>query len=375
MFLKKFTVAVLSGLMLVSLSACGKGPEGVAAKVNDVEIPMEDFYKSYAIRRNQYVANAGGDESVLEGPIDPTGKQSKLTVDQYLKDITIKDLTETEIIKQDAAANNIKVEDSEIQKILDQYKAQLGGDEQFKAYLDSLGIPLDYLKEVLKNQTLVGKYTQEKYKNIKVTDDDVKKYYDEHKDDFFKAKASHILVDDLKKANEIKKEIDKGAKFEEMAKKESKDTGSATNGGDLGEFTNGQMVQSFNDAIKKMEKGEISDPIKSDFGFHIIKLKEKKPRTFDEVKDEIKSKLTQEKYEKAIKEVVSKAKVKKYVKAEDEIKIPDEFKNYGKVKQDATKENSQASEGANKETNAQEKNAEKNQNKGNNKASQEKKSK
>ena len=135
-----------------------------------------------------------------------------------------------------------------------------------------------------------------------------------------------------------KKEIDKGAKFEEMAKKESKDTGSATKGGDLGEFTNGQMVQSFNDAIKKMEKGEISDPIKSDFGFHIIKLKEKKPRTFDEVKDEIKSKLTQEKYEKAIKEVVSKAKVKKYVKAEDEIKIPDEFKNYGKVKQDATKE-------------------------------------
>lgn len=359
MFLKKFTVAVLSGLMLVSLSACGKGPEGVAAKVNDVEIPMEDFYKSYAIRRNQYVANAGGDQSVLEGPIDPTGKQSKLTVDQYLKDITIKDLTETEIIKQDAAANNIKVEDSEIQKILDQYKAQLGGDEQFKAYLDSLGIPLDYLKEVLKNQTLVGKYTQEKYKNIKVTDDDVKKYYDEHKDDFFKAKASHILVDDLKKANEIKNEIDKGAKFEEMAKKESKDTGSATNGGDLGEFTNGQMVQSFNDAIKKMEKGEISDPIKSDFGFHIIKLKERKPRTFDEVKDEIKSKLTQEKYEKAIKEVVSKAKVKKYVKAEDEIKIPDEFKNYGKVKQDATKENSQASEGANKETNAQEKNAEK----------------
>ena len=200
MFLKKFTAVVLSGLMLVSLSACGKGPEGVAAKVNDVEISMEDFYKSYAIRRNQYVANAGGDQSVLEGPIDPTGKKSKLTVDQYLKDITIKDLTETEIIKQDAAANNIKVEDSEIQKILDQYKAQLGGDEQFKAYLDSLGIPLDYLKEVLKNQTLVGKYTQEKYKNIKVTDDDVKKYYDEHKDDFFKAKASHILVDDLKKS-------------------------------------------------------------------------------------------------------------------------------------------------------------------------------
>ena len=112
-----------------------------------------------------------------------------------------------------------------------------------------------------------------------------------------------------------KKKLIKAQNLKKWQKKESKDTGSATNGGDLGEFTNGQMVQSFNDAIKKMEKGEISDPIKSDFGFHIIKLKERKPRTFDEVKDEIKSKLTQEKYEKAIKEVVSKAKVKKICKS------------------------------------------------------------
>lgn len=332
MFLKKLSAIALSGLMLVGLTACGKGPEGVAAKVNDVEIPMEDFYKSYAVRRNQYIANAGGDESVLEGLIDPTGKKSKLTIDQYLKQMAVQDLTETEVLKQDAAANNIKVDDSEINKIIDQYKEQLGGEEPFKAYLESMGIPLDYLKEVLKNQTLVGKYTQEKYKNIKVTDDEVKKYYDSNKDDFFKAKASHILVDDLKRANEIKKEIDKGGDFAEFAKKESKDTASAKNGGDLGEFTNGQMVASFNDAIKKIKEGEISDPIKTDYGFHIIKLTEKKPRTFDEVKEEIKSQLTQEKYEKEIKEVIDKAKINKYIKPEDKIEIPKEFLDYGKVK-------------------------------------------
>ena len=71
------------------------------------------------------------------------------------------------------------------------------------------------------------------------------------------------------------------------------------------------MVQSFNDAIKKMEKGEISDPIKSDFGFHIIKLKERKPRTFDEVKDEIKKTLTEDKYMESIEAITKKAKVEK----------------------------------------------------------------
>lgn len=358
MFFKKVGTLVLAGTLLLNLSGCAKGPEGVAASVNKVDVQMEDFYKSYAVRRNQYISQSGGDEKVLENLVDPTGKQSKLTIDQYLKQVAIKDLTETEALKQDALANDIKVEDKEIDEIIDNYKAQLGGEEGLKAYLDSMGIPLDYLKEVIYNQTLIGKYTQDKFNKVKVTDDEVKKYYDDNKDTFFKAKASHILVKDLKKANLLRKDIKKGKDFAEVAKLESEDTGSARNGGELGEFTNGQMVESFDKAIRDLKEGEISEPIQSNYGFHIIKLEKKSARTFDEVKEELKNKLTQEKYQKEIKDVIDKAKIKTYVDPKKDLELPDEYKNYGKVKTDTANTEEAANESANKEANASAKNGE-----------------
>jgi peptidyl-prolyl cis-trans isomerase C len=106
--------------------------------------------------------------------------------------------------------------------------------------------------------------------------------------------ARHILVETEDEAKAVKAELDKGGDFAELAKKKSKDPG-ASDGGDLGFFTKEQMVPEFSEVAFKLEPGKISDPVKSQFGWHIIKVEEKrnrKPPEFDQVKAQIETYVT-----------------------------------------------------------------------------------
>lgn len=94
-------------------------------------------------------------------------------------------------------------------------------------------------------------------------------------DEITKVKASHILVSSESEAKALKSQIDDGASFEELAKKYSK-CPSGANGGDLGYFTHGQMVKEFEDAAFETETNKVSDPIKTQFGYHLIKVYDKK---------------------------------------------------------------------------------------------------
>ncbi len=94
-------------------------------------------------------------------------------------------------------------------------------------------------------------------------------------DEITKVKASHILVSDESEAKALKSQIDEGASFEELAKKYSK-CPSGSNGGDLGYFRRGQMVKEFEDAAFDTEINKVSDPIKTQFGYHLIKVYDKK---------------------------------------------------------------------------------------------------
>lgn len=108
-------------------------------------------------------------------------------------------------------------------------------------------------------------------------------------------KASHILVEDEETAKEVKNKLNEGASFEELAQEYSTD-GSAANGGDLGYFGPGQMVPEFEEAAYALEVGEISEPVQSQFGFHIIKLTDKKEvAPFEEMKEEIREELARAK--------------------------------------------------------------------------------
>ena len=104
------------------------------------------------------------------------------------------------------------------------------------------------------------------------------------------ARARHILVETEAKAKDIFEKIAHGEDFARMAKEFSKDTGSKEEGGDLGYFSRGQMVPQFEEAAFKLKPGEMSQPVQSQFGWHIIKLEDKRQRgapPFDSIKERI----------------------------------------------------------------------------------------
>ncbi|MEN1935764.1 peptidylprolyl isomerase PrsA [Paenibacillus sp. 102] len=214
-----------------------------------------------------------------------TSKVSTITkgdFDKQLKERYGKD-TLYEMMAQDIITKKYKVSDDEVNKELKKAKEQFG--DQFKTVLES-----NRLKDEddFKNQIRFKLAMNEAIKKS-ITDKDVKANYKPE------IKASHILVSDEKTANDIKKQLDEGASFEELAKQKSEDPGSKENGGDLGYFGPGKMVSEFEDAAYKLKVGEISKPIKSSNGYHIIKLTdEKELKPYDEVKDSIRKTLEEQ---------------------------------------------------------------------------------
>jgi len=134
--------------------------------------------------------------------------------------------------------------------------------------------------------------------------------------------ARHILVETEDEAKAVKAELDKGADFAELAKKKSKDPG-ASDGGDLGFFTKEQMVPEFSEVAFKLEPGKISDPVKSQFGWHIIKVEEKRNRKapdFDQVKSQIETYVTRKAQADYVAKLREAAKVERMDKPEETAK-------------------------------------------------------
>jgi peptidyl-prolyl cis-trans isomerase C len=165
-------------------------------------------------------------------------------------------------------------------------------------YSDAVENGLEKDEEFVQALTTMRKSMLQQYglskllNNVTVSDDEIAEYYEKNKN-LFKTgemvKASHILVETEEKANEILEDLTDGLSFEEAAEKYSS-CPSKTSGGDLGQFGKGQMVKEFEDAAFSMKKGEISEPVKTQFGYHIIKLTDHisaKDAELGEVKEDI----------------------------------------------------------------------------------------
>jgi len=174
-----------------------------------------------------------------------------------------------------------------------------------------------------------------------VKESDAKAFYDEQVKAMKpqeEVKAAHILVEDEAKAKELAEKIAKGGDFAALAKEHSKDPGSKDQGGDLGFFGRGQMVPEFEKAAFETEKGKVSAPVKSAFGWHIVKVEDKRtkePPSFDSVKDRILGSLLQQKAQSIGTELRNKAKIE-YV-AEDLKKAMAEDEAKAKAAQEAQK--------------------------------------
>ena len=210
------------------------------------------------------------------------------------------------LLLQEAKKQGISVTSVELSKVIDDSITQSGlSREEFEKTLDEQNLTMDFIEDYYEKQLIINKLLNKTVlSKIIVSSSEIEEYYNNNKDEFVvpeQVRARHILVNSSEEAEEILEELNKGADFIELAKEKSI-CPSASQGGDLGYFARGQMVKEFEDATFALDIGEISPVVKTKFGYHIIKLLDKKPETIINLEDatkDIEEKLKLEKQNNA----------------------------------------------------------------------------
>lgn len=221
-------------------------------------------------------------------------------VKSYGKD-ALDQLIADKIVSIEADKHHITVTESEIQKQLQALYAQYGGEEALKAQLKTSGSTADDLKKDIKTYLITKKIIEP---TITVSDTEISQYFEQNKASFAQkeqVEASHILVKDKATADKVWKELKAGGDFAKLAKQYSMDS-TAANGGQLGYFGKGQMVPAFEKVAFSLGINEISKPVKTEYGYHIIKVtgkKEAKEPNLEDNKAAIKEALKNQKMQSA----------------------------------------------------------------------------
>lgn len=293
----------------IALAATGCGskgsklPEGAAAVVNGQTITIAEVEK---------VA-----QNFLRQNVPPDSTAQGATRPEQIYNTALARLVEQKLLEKAAVEAGIQVTDEQVQGRVAQLKAQVGGQEAFVDLLAKNNVTeADVVRDMRTNMLLGEYFNKTMEQEPAVSDDEISDYFDGHPESFGpqpEVHASHILImvppgsDDAAKAaarakaEGILEKLKGGADFAQMAKENSEDTGSGANGGDLNWFGHGAMVAPFDSAAFALEPGQMSGLVETQFGYHIIKALEKRTtegRKIEDVKEGIRSFLSQEKGQK-----------------------------------------------------------------------------
>ena len=243
-----------------------------------------------------------------------------------MQDRVLEFLIGEELLFQESVKKGIKITDERVAEEIAKVKSQFGSDEKFKEALAGMNVTEEKVEsDIRRGLTIQQLVDKEVIDTIKVSDEEIKTFYDENQKLFTKqeqVQASHILIKVNKDADEAQK-AEARAKIDAAAKRvkdgedfavvatEVSEGPSNTKGGDLGFFQRGQMVKPFEEVAFTLQPGEVSDVVETDFGYHIIKVFDKQEpttATFDEVKTQIADHLKQEKAKTAVQAYIDKLK-------------------------------------------------------------------
>ena len=324
-FMKVFVVAALVSSGTAALAAepaakQEKAPAAVVAPVAPAVAPLQGpvaringvAIDAVELRRARKV--------LLRGQSVPAEQQAALDKQ------ALEQLVSAELLYQAAGKLEVKDLDKKIEDKLAQGKARFKDPQDFQKAIKDLEMNEKDLYEYTRRDLLISNFVESKLMaKAVVSEEDAKKFYDQNQDKFKRdesVKASHILIgvdatataDDKKKAREkadkLRKELAGGADFAALAKSNST-CPSAPQGGDLGFFNKGQMVAPFEKAAYALKQGEVSDVVETQFGYHIIRLTDRKPAesvAFKEAKGKIEEYLKGQKINAAVGEYIAEAK-------------------------------------------------------------------
>ncbi|GGJ92296.1 foldase protein PrsA [Lentibacillus kapialis] len=230
--MKKSLIAAGLTAGILTLTACNSGDESkVVAETSAGDVTKDEFYQEMKTQSGKQVLR--------------------------------------QLITKKVLNDNYDVSDEQVDKEVQKTKDQVG--EQFDMFLQQQGFPDEAAyRETIRLSLLQLEAASE---GMDITEEDLKQRYERMKTEI---EAKHILVDSKEKAKEIKSKLENGGDFAKLAEKNSKDKASAKKGGDLDYFSAGDMVPAFEDKAYSMEVGSVSDPVKSEHGFHIIKVTDKR---------------------------------------------------------------------------------------------------
>ena len=292
--------AVVVAVNVLSISALGQVP---AAPAPDPQVaPVAPVKKVVAIVGTDKITDKQV-EAICRGQL--RGRQIPPEAMANLRKMIIESLIRGRLVAQYIAAKKITADAKEVEEAIADIKKRVAdAGIDFTTVLKAQGLTDETLKKQIASELAVAKFAE-----AEVSDEKAEAHFKANKKEFdgTQVKASHILLkydaestaEEKKTANDkiaaIKKEILAGADFGEAAKKHSACPSSAK-GGDLGFFRRGQMVKPFSDAAFGMTPGQMSEPVETQFGVHLIKVTDVKPgeAKFDEAKDAVKDALTKQ---------------------------------------------------------------------------------
>jgi len=318
-------IAAFAISLLAAGSACRKGEKSQQGQAEET-----------SNKENSKVLAMVGDEEITASEVDEIVDQQKNMMarqgrpispqmEQMLRKRVLDDMINNELISQEAERQGINPTEEETGEIYDQEVQRAGGEANLENALGQAGMSTDEFRERIKLWLTIKKLKEKVTSEVSaITEEEARKFYEENKQMFTKPEtvhAYHILLkldenasgeEEQKIREKIQKiyneAVQKGADFQELARKYSEGP-SAARGGDLGTFGRGRMVPEFEKAAFSLKEGEISKPVRTKFGYHIIKVTEKqeaKTPEFDEVKDTLLKVLTERKINQVFSDFIDK---------------------------------------------------------------------
>jgi peptidyl-prolyl cis-trans isomerase C len=253
-------------------------------------------------------------------PTDPAGMQQ-------MRQNAVNNLVDKQLLKEQVEKEGLAPNDAEVKAEIDKVKAQYPDEAAFLQRLQALGLSEDDLREEISfNMAMQRLAVKHQDAAPDASPEEAQKYYDENRQQFLEpegVRASHILIrsaatdpDTAKSAARARAEaaladVKGGRDFATVAKEKSEDPGSAPNGGDVQFFARGRMVPEFEQAAFALQVGEISPIVQTQFGYHIIKVTDKRAARevpFAEVQDKVVQMLGQTKNERVVRALIQEAR-------------------------------------------------------------------